>query len=227
MFMTWAGHETTTAQTTWLLTDLLLHPEWFERVRAEVDAVLGDSPVREISWAQLGALKTLDMVIRESERLHPIAPMLQRVAKEDIEIAGYRIPKGDRVVVAPRLSQLDPREFPDPEIFRPERFDPNGECPANMDSLIGFGGGLHRCLGVNFARLEMKSIVAALVQRYDMELVDEVRRVKGMQSPWPQSPCRMEYRLRDAIGGGAKPTAGLAIAPEASAKPATGCPVAH
>jgi len=206
MFMTWAGHETTTAQTTWALTDLMLNPGWFAKVRDEVDQVIGNTPVQEITWAQLGQLKTIDMAIRESERLHPIATMLQRVATEDIYVGGYRIPKGDRVAVVPRLSHLDVREFPDPEAFRPDRFDPNGECPANMDSLIGFGGGLHRCLGVNFARLEMKMLIATLVQHYDMELIDAVRRPKGMQSPWPESPCRATYRLRDQVGGGHRPT---------------------
>jgi sterol 14-demethylase len=219
MFLTWAGHETTTAQTTWALTDLLLYPEWYEKVRDEVDSVLGVTPVEDVSWQQLGQLKTIDLIVRESERLHPIATMLQRVAKEDIEIGSYRIPKGDRVVVVPRLSHLDDRAFPEPMAFRPERFDPNGACPANMDSLIGFGGGMHRCLGVNFARLEMKAIIAALFQRYDMKLVDIVRRPKGMQSPWPESPCRMEYRLRDRIGGG--------LQPATVASAATGCPVAH
>lgn len=218
MFMTWAGHETTTAQTTWALTDLMLNPEWFAKVRDEVDTVIGNTPIRDITWAQLGQLKTIDMAIRESERLHPIATMLQRVANEDIVVGGYRIPKGDRVVVAPRLSHLDAREFPEPEAFRPDRFDPNGECPANMDSLIGFGGGLHRCLGVNFARLEMKMLLATLIQRYDMDLVDEVRRPKGMQSPWPESPCRMTYRERVEIGGGKNP---------APLEAPSGCPVAH
>ena len=93
MFMTWAGHETTTAQTTWALTDLMLNPDWFAKVRDEVDQVIGDTPVQEITWAQLGQLKTIDMAIRESERLHPIATMLQRVANEDIYVGGYRIPK--------------------------------------------------------------------------------------------------------------------------------------
>jgi sterol 14-demethylase len=217
MFMTWAGHETTTAQTTWALTDMIQSPKWFAKVRDEVDQVLGDAPVEAITWQQLGALKTIDMVVRESERMHPIASMLQRVANEDIFVAGYRIPKGDRVVVVPRLSHLDAREFPDPEVFRPDRFDPNSACPANMDSLIGFGGGLHRCLGVNFARLEMKMLIATLVQRYDIALVDPVRRPKGIGSPWPESPCRMTYALRDRIGGGR--------APETAE--AGRCPVAH
>ncbi len=219
MFMTWAGHETTTAQTTWALTDMIQSPEWFAKVKDEVDQVLGDTRVREITWQQLGQLKTIDMVIRESERIHPIATMLQRVAKEDIFVDGYRIPKGDRVVVVPRLSHLDEREFPEPERFRPDRFDPNGECPANMDSLIGFGGGLHRCLGVNFARLEMKMLIATLLQRYDIELLDEVRAPKGLGSPWPESPCRMHYKVRETIGGG--------LHPATAAAAATGCPVAH
>jgi len=224
MFMTWAGHETTTAQTAWALTDLLLHPDWFARVRDEVDSVLGDTPPQDITWQQLGGLKTIDMVVRESERLHPIATFLQRVANEDITAGGYRIPKRDRVVVVPRLSHLDEREFPDAGQFRPERFDPSGECPANMDSLIGFGGGLHRCLGVNFARLEMKAIIAMLVQRYDLELLDPVKRSVGMQSPWPQSPCRLRWRQRQSVRQSA-PQARPADQP-ATAAP-SGCPVAH
>ncbi|HLG88369.1 MAG TPA: cytochrome P450 [Alphaproteobacteria bacterium] len=220
MFMTWAGHETTTAQTTWALTDMLKSPEWFAKVRDEVDAVLGDTPPEAITWQQLGQLKIIDMVVRESERIHPIATFLQRVANEDIIVGGYRIPERDRVVIVPRLSHLDEREFPEAQQFRPDRFDPAGECPANMDSLIGFGGGLHRCLGVNFARLEMKTIIAMLVQRYELELLDPAVKVKGMTTPWPRSPCRLAWRRRAAQPKSA------AAAPISKAA-VDRCPVAH
>ena len=85
-----------------------------------------------------------------------------------------------------------------------------------LTALIGFGGGMHRCAGVNFARMEMKVLVAVLLQHYDMELIDPVRPIAGAGTYWPAQPCRVRYRKRDR--GNAQ-----AIDPAELAR-AAGCP---
>src|SRR6266545_4112619 len=83
---------------------------------------------------------------------------------------------------------------PEPDRFRPDRF---AEDPRALHALAGFGGGVHRCLGVHFAYLEMKVIVSMLLHDYDLELVDpDPQPVRGTKTKWPQRPCRVRYRRR-------------------------------
>lgn len=66
-----------------------------------------------------------------------------------------------------------------------------------MAKLIGFGGGVHRCLGVHFAYLEMKVILTLLLRRYELRLLDpNPKPIPGAKTKWPASPCRVAYRLR-------------------------------
>jgi sterol 14alpha-demethylase len=190
LMLTWAGHETTAGHVSWALVDLLRHPEHLERVRAEVD----DEPV---DLASLRRWEHLDDCLHETERLHPVAHVLARQAVETFELDGWVIPAGTMVIASPSVTHRLPEEHHRPEEFRPQRFSEGHEGKLERQSLIGFGGGLHRCLGVHFAHLEMKVILARLLQHYDFELIDtDPRPVPGMHTKWPNSPCRVGYRKR-------------------------------
>jgi sterol 14-demethylase len=189
LLFTWAGHETTTGHVSWALVDLLRHPEHLERVRAEAEG--------ELDLAGVKRLTHLDDCLHETERLHPVAHVLLRQAAETFELDGHVIPAGTMVFAAPSVSHRLPEEHARPDEFRPERYTTGREGRQERQALIGFGGGLHRCTGVHFAYLEMKVIVARLLRRYDLELVDrDVRPVPGMHTKWPDSPCRVRYTRR-------------------------------
>jgi sterol 14alpha-demethylase len=190
LMLTWAGHETTAGHVSWALIDLLQHPDALERVREEQRAVLDGEP----DLRQLGRLTYLDRALHETERLHPVAYTLARSAAETFTYQGYEIPKGTTILVSPAVSHRLPELYPEPDSFRPDRYEGN---PDAMHGLVGFGGGVHRCLGVHFAYLEMKVIVSMLVRDYDLELVDpDPRPVPGTKTKWPQRPCRVRYRRR-------------------------------
>jgi sterol 14-demethylase len=108
----------------------------------------------------------------------------------------------------------------EPDRYNPERFNAEREdAQIESNSLVGFGGGVHRCAGVNFARMEMKVVLAVLLQNYDMELLDEVKPIAGAGTYWPAQPCRVRYKKRacsDAKG-----------ADIAEVAKAAGCPVHH
>ena len=197
LLLVWAGHETTTGQVSWALADLLQSPDYLAVIRAELASLLGCSDGRDTSWEQAVAMQKMDLSLRETERLHPVAYILSRKANADIERDGYRIAKGEFVLLAPSVSQRMTETFVDPDRFDPERFNAdNPGAQIESNSLIGFGGGMHRCAGVNFARMEMKVLVAVLLQNYDMELLDEVRPIAGAGTYWPAQPCRVRYRKR-------------------------------
>jgi sterol 14-demethylase len=216
LLLVWAGHETTAGQVSWALADLLQNPAYLEVIRAEIAGQIGGGDGRDFGWEQAIALEKMDLALRETERLHPVAYLLSRKARADIEREGYRIRKGEFVLLAPSVSHRMEETFPNPDRYDPERFNPaNPEARTESNTLIGFGGGVHRCAGVNFARMEMKVLIAILVQHFDMELVDEVRPIAGAGTYWPAQPCRVRYRKRKLDGA----------APAARAAAAVGCPV--
>lgn len=218
LLLVWAGHETTAGQVSWALTDLLQSPSYLATIRGELQNVVGASDGRDMGWEQAVAMTKMDLALRETERLHPVAYILSRKANEDIERDGYRISKGDFVLLAPSVSHRMTETFTDPDAFNPERFNPdNPDAQIESNSLVGFGGGMHRCAGVNFARMEMKILLAILLQNFDMELIDEVRPIAGAGTYWPAQPCRVRYTRRDRGTVAAADVAALAKA--------AGCPV--
>ncbi|MDD3798484.1 MAG: cytochrome P450 [Novosphingobium sp.] len=198
LLLVWAGHETTAGQVSWALADLLQNPDYLAVIRNEIATVMGGSDGRDFGWEQAVAMQKMDLALRETERLHPVAYMLSRKANADIERNGYRIRKGEFVLLAPSVTHRMSETFTDPDRYNPERFNAEREdAQIESNSLVGFGGGMHRCAGVNFARMEMKVLLAILLQHYDMELLDEVRPVTGASTYWPAQPCRVRYRKRD------------------------------
>ncbi|TWP46001.1 cytochrome P450 [Lentzea tibetensis] len=198
LLLTWAGHETTAGHISWAVADLLGSPDDLLRVRAESElAVAGGS----IELADTKVLAHLDNCLHESERLHPVAYIQARKAAEDFEMDGYRVPKGTLVFSCPAVSHRLPDEHARPDSYWPDRYARGREGKQERQSLIGFGGGVHRCTGVHFAYLEMKVILARLFTRFDFDLLDGAPKpVRGMKTKWPESPCRVRYRARSRSG---------------------------
>ncbi|HYH52290.1 MAG TPA: cytochrome P450 [Acidimicrobiia bacterium] len=195
LLFAWAGHETTTGHISWALIDLLQNPHEIDALRAEQAEHIG----ADLDGAGLDdyrKLRRMDWALHETERLHPVAYILMRSAAVDIDHAGIAVPKGTMVMVAPAVAHRLPELFPEPDRFLPDRFAGQDEPPG----LIGFGGGLHRCLGMHFAYLEMRVVLSLLLAHYDFELVDtDVKPVAGPKTKWPASPCRVRYRARQPV----------------------------
>lgn len=217
LLLVWAGHETTAGQVSWALIDILQNPGYRETLRDEIRTILGSASGADMSWEQAIAMQKMDLALRETERLHPVAFTMIRKAAADFERGGYQVKKGDWVLLAPSVSHRMTEVFDHPDDYRPERFDTEREdAKVESNSLIGFGGGMHRCAGVNFARMEMKVLLAILLQRYDMELIDEARPIAGAGTYWPAQPCRVRYRRRTIEEAAPADVAALAAA--------AGCP---
>jgi sterol 14-demethylase len=204
LLLIWAGHETTTGHISWAMIDLLRHPDELRRAVDEATEVLGGAD--RLDLKTINRLAHLDRALHETERLHPVAFTLARSAAETFEYHGYEIRKGTMIMVAPSVAHRMPDVYPEPDAFRPARFEAD---PRGMHGLIGFGGGVHRCLGVHFAYLEMKVILGMLLRDYTFELVDpDPQPVPGLRTKWPQRPCRVRYERR--VPEGAPASGGLA-----------------
>jgi len=220
LLLVWAGHETTAGQVSWALADILQNRDYEAVLRNELEDVLGNDAGGSLGWEQAIAMQKMDLALRETERLHPVAFILSRKATTDIERDGYMIRKGDFVLLAPSVTHRMTETWVEPDRYNPERFNPaRDDAQIESNSLVGFGGGVHRCAGVNFARMEMKVVLAVLLQNYEMELVDEVKPIAGAGTYWPAQPCRVRYRKRDR-----GTASGADMAERAKA---AGCPVHH
>ncbi|GAA4438819.1 cytochrome P450 [Actinokineospora soli] len=152
-----AGLETSALALTWLFCELGRHPEVEERVLAEVDAL--DGPV---TFDDLPRLPNLRRAIDETLRMYPLW-MVMRRATEDIELGGVRLRAGDEVVISPHALHHDPRWFPDPH-----RFDPDRWLTADVPKggYIPFGAGVRRCIGAAFALTEITAVAATIAARW-------------------------------------------------------------
>ncbi len=164
--LTLAGHETTANGLAFTFYLLSKHPDVLRDLRAEAAAVLGGRAPR---LEDLPRMPFTRAVIEESLRLYPPAWMFERVALEDDEIAGFRIPKGAIVGVSPYTMHRNPAYWPNPEGFDPTRFlTPDPSRPKL--AYLPFGGGPRTCIGNTFALTEMQVILPMIVQRYGLEL---------------------------------------------------------
>jgi cytochrome P450 family 135 len=145
-----AGHETTATALSWAMERLTRHPEKLERLRTEVIA---------------GEDAYLTATIQETLRLRPVIVLVIRKLTEPVEIGDYELPAGAAVTPCIHLVHRDPRTYPEPERFLPERFL---ETPPGTYTWIPFGGGVRRCLGASFAQFEMAVVLRELVRRREV-----------------------------------------------------------
>jgi cytochrome P450 len=165
-----AGHETTSHALTWSLYLLAKHPEILRKLHEELDAVLEDG--RGARFDDLPKLPYTQQVFEEAMRLYPPVYSIARRASEDVEIGGYPIPAGAEVILWSYFTHRDPRFFPDPNAFRPERFAPENEAKIPRFAYLPFGAGPRACIGKTFALMEGKVLLATLARTHRFELAD-------------------------------------------------------
>ncbi|MBA0799919.1 hypothetical protein Gohar_010398 [Gossypium harknessii] len=165
-----ASLDTSAATLEWALSELIRHPSVMLKFQQELESVIGKRMVEE---TDLPKLEYLDMVVRETLRLHPIAPLLvPRESMEDIVIDGCYIPKKSRVLVNVWAIGRDPNVWSsNVEEFFPERFiNSNIELHGHDFELIPFGSGRRVCPGKKLGLITIKLILAQLVHCFDWEL---------------------------------------------------------
>jgi sterol 14-demethylase len=201
--MMFAGHHTTSGTAAWTLIELLRHRDHMQRVVDELDEIYGDTPAGErpeYTFAHTRQMPRLEAAIKESLRLHPPLIVLMRVVRNDIHVDGVEITAGQTVAVSPAVSNRLPEDFPDPDAFDPDRYQkPRQEDLANRWTWIPFGAGRHRCVGAQFAMMQLKAIFSVLLQNYDFEMLQPSESYRNDHSKMVvqlQQPCRVAYRRR-------------------------------
>ncbi|XP_069545296.1 cytochrome P450 4V8 [Brachyistius frenatus] len=162
------GHDTTAASMNWILHLLGSHPEAHGKVQQELQEVFGTSD-RPMNTDDLKKLKYLECVIKEALRLFPSVPFFARSIGEDCYINSFKVPKGANAIIITYALHRDPRYFPKPEEFRPERFLPENSVGRPPYAYIPFSAGLRNCIGQRFALMEEKVVVASILRNFNIE----------------------------------------------------------
>lgn len=162
-----AGYETVANALAWTWLLLGQNPESEKRLHAELDAVLGG---RLPTLEDMPRLEYTAMVLAESMRLYPPAWAMGREVLEDVSIGPYHLRKGTMVFFSQYIVQRDPRWFPEPTQFCPERFTPEAKAERPRFAYFPFGGGGRQCIGESFALMEATLALATIAQRWRLEL---------------------------------------------------------
>ncbi|PON89553.1 Cytochrome P450, E-class, group I [Trema orientale] len=172
-----AGTDTTAITTEWALAELINHPKVLEKAREEIDRVVGKS--RLVSESDSPDLPYIQAILKETLRLHPPLPLLERKCVKECKIGEYVIPENAMLFVNNWAMARDPKTWESPLDFRPERFlqassEPGEHKLGPIDvkghhfQLLPFGSGRRMCPGVNLATQMLPALLANIIQLFDL-----------------------------------------------------------
>ncbi len=191
LLMLAAGVGSTASMLGWLWHELMRNPDVAERVRAELDSVVGAGPVRPEHAA---ALPYLRLVLQETLRVW--APWVStETAASEVRLGDITLPPGAVVAFSPYMIHHDPRWFPEPETFDPERWAPGRVESIDRAAVLPFSVGPRHCPGSNFAILTITLQTAALLTRWD-PIPDPGYRVRPSNRDFVVAPSRLPVTLR-------------------------------
>jgi cytochrome P450 len=170
------SHDTNATTLTWLWYLLAQHPEVEAKLIQELQEVLGTPDgkgYRSPTVEDFPRLHYTEMVVKETLRMYPASWLIPRLVVKTAEIGGYTIPEGNELWISTWAMHHDPRYFPEPEKFSPERWA-DAEFLKNLPrfAYIPFGGGPRQCIGNGFSMTQITLVTAALATQFHFELAD-------------------------------------------------------
>ncbi|XP_063053657.1 cytochrome P450 3A30-like [Engraulis encrasicolus] len=199
MFFLFAGYETSSSTMNFLFYNLATHPETLKKLHEEIDQVFPDKA--DVQYDPLMHMEYLDCALNETLRLYPPAPRTDRVCKKTVDINGVLIPK-DMVVMVPIYAlHRDPEIWPEPEVFKPERFSKENKDNIDPYTFMPFGLGPRNCIGMRFALVSMKLGIVQLLQRFTIATCAETEiplELDTMGLLAPKRPIKLQLIPRSA-----------------------------
>eukprot|EP00752_Nemacystus_decipiens_P011637 g10332.t1 len=170
------GQHTTSNTATWTTLFAIRDPNMLARLMEEQRTVIKD-PNTPLSWDDVGQMELLHNTMRETLRSNSPVVQLLRKAKKDFTVTSkgrrFTIPKGHYVGTSPYLAMHLPEVFENPEKFDPDRFGPERQEGKQPYSFVGFGAGMHQCLGQQLAYVQVKTIISVLLREYKIDILGE------------------------------------------------------
>ncbi len=183
-----AGYETVANALSWTWYLLSQNPESERRFHDEIDRELqGRLP----TFDDVPRLRHAEMVLAESMRLYPPAWAMGRYARADFHLGEFFLPGKTTVLMSQFITHRDPRFFPDPLRFDPERFTPEAKLRRTKLTYFPFGAGVRQCIGESFAWMQGVLLLATIAQKWKLRLVPGHR-----VEPEPLITLRPKYGMR-------------------------------
>jgi cytochrome P450 len=157
-----AGHETTANSLFFTFMLLRDHPEYFNKLKSEVNSI------EEVTRESIDSLETLDCIIKESLRLYPTIPLFPRIAKKDDKLGEFAVKKGDMIAFSPYIIHRSEKYWERPLDFYPERFI--GKKFEKDFIYFPFGLGPRKCIGATLSTLQMKKIIHFIFKNFDFSI---------------------------------------------------------
>jgi cytochrome P450 len=186
-----AGHETTALALAWTFYLLSEHPDADAALAAEAGEVLGD---RVPAVTDLPRLCYAQQVVREAMRIFPPVWGIEREARQDLTVGGYRLPRGAQILISQYVVHRDPRWYAEPERFRPERWADGTEQQRPRYAYFPFGGGPRLCIGHEFAMTEAVLVLASIVRRFRLRVAPG-----HPVAPLPSITLQLKHGLRAVV----------------------------
>ncbi|OWM70821.1 cytochrome P450 81Q32-like isoform X2 [Punica granatum] len=195
-----AGTDTSAATMEWAMSLLLNHPKVLKKAQAEIDNVVGSD--RLVKESDLTRLPYLHCIINETLRMYPAGPlMVPHESSEECHVGGYRVPGGTMLLINLYSIQRDPKHWPDPEKFKPERFE-GMEGVKDGHKMMPFGSGRRGCPGENLALRMVGMTLGSLIQCFEWGRIskDLVDMTEGTGLTMPRArPLMAECRPRESM----------------------------
>jgi cytochrome P450 len=189
-----AGNDTTAIILCWMWYLLALHPDVEAKLHKELDTVLHG---RTATVDDLANLPYTEKIMTETLRLYPPIYATMRIAEDTHQLGEYIIPAGAALFVSTYLTHHNPKYFPNPEKFDPDRWTPEFKAQLPKFAYYPFGGGTRICIGEPFAWLEGILVLATIAQRWKLRLapgqVVDIRPLVTL-NPKGSMPMRLERR---------------------------------
>lgn len=201
LLLLWASLSNAVPVAFWTLAFVLSHPSIHKTIMEGVSSVFGTAgkDKMKVSEDDLKKLPLIKWCILEAIRLRAPGIITRKVLKP-VKILNYTVPSGDLLMLSPFWLHRNPEYFPEPELFKPERWKKaNLEKHAFLDWFMAFGSGKYQCPGRWFALLEIQICIILILYKYDCSLLDPLPKqsflhLVGVQQP--EGQCRIEFKQR-------------------------------
>ncbi|KAI1897571.1 hypothetical protein AGOR_G00084640 [Albula goreensis] len=201
LLMLWASLANAIPIAFWALAFILSNPSVHRKAVEQITEVLKNQDTAQtgVTAAELQKLSYLKWCILEAIRLRAPGAITRRVVRP-IKIQNYTIPPGDLLMISPFWAHRNPKYFPDPEDFKPERWE-KADLVKNvfLEGFVAFGGGRNQCPGRWYALMEIHMIVTLILYKYELTLLDPLPKPSTLHlvgTQQPAGPCRVQYKHR-------------------------------
>jgi cytochrome P450 len=162
------GHESTANVLSWFFYEITRHPDILNRIRSEIDCVLGD---RKCKMRDLSSLPITKAALQETLRLYPATWTISRTNINQDEVGGVTIPPNSNMMISPYLIHRNKKYWDNADIFNPDRFLSNKADFIPKGAYIPFAMGRRGCIGEKFAWQEMLTIATEIIRKFNFEII--------------------------------------------------------